>query len=123
MTNIGKTKKKRGRPATGRDPSITIRIPPDLIAYIDRRASKAQMSRSELIRIMLEESSVGLPPGLKKKTRTAYHEAGHAVIARVLGIPIKKVSIQYSAATKRRGASEGHVRYTRLNHDRPRSAA
>jgi hypothetical protein len=49
---IGKTA-KRGRPATGRDPSVTIRLPASLIEWIDGRADSG---RSDLIRRLLEES-------------------------------------------------------------------
>jgi ATP-dependent Zn protease len=110
--NIGKTKKKRGRPATGRDPSITIRIPENVISFIDRQAHGLQMTRSELIRIMIEESDE-LPPGLVK-SRTAYHEAGHAVIGCVLKLWITRASIRHAGPSKRRPATAGRVHHRRL---------
>jgi Arc/MetJ-type ribon-helix-helix transcriptional regulator len=59
MPKIGKTETnkrktgKRGRPATGRDPSVTIRLPASLLEWVDNRAKDG---RSELIRRLLEEA-------------------------------------------------------------------
>jgi hypothetical protein len=90
--NIGKTEKRRGRPATGRDPTVTIRLPAALLEWIDSQAQKNETGRSEMIRRLIEESRLGVPPGLSQ-IRTAYHEAGHAVVARVLGIPVTMATI------------------------------
>jgi len=50
-----KTKRKPGRPATGRDPVLTVRLPPELIADLDAcRAVYGWASRSEAIRALLE---------------------------------------------------------------------
>jgi hypothetical protein len=49
--------KKRGRPATGRDPVVPVRLPRKLIKEIDgwdRRQSAATGSRSEAIRRLVE---------------------------------------------------------------------
>jgi hypothetical protein len=45
-----------GRPATGKDPGTTIRLPPDLRTAIDARAGKQddKPSRSEAIRRLIE---------------------------------------------------------------------
>jgi hypothetical protein len=47
--------KKRGRPATGTDPFIGVRLPPDLIKEIDVWAANATSvdSRSEAIRELI----------------------------------------------------------------------
>ena len=47
-------KKKRGRPATGRDPHVTARMPEDLIASIEAWAAKNGVDRSEAIRRLVE---------------------------------------------------------------------
>lgn len=49
MSNTA-TPKRRGRPATGRDPTFTVRLPDDLVASIDRFAEAEELSRSEVIR-------------------------------------------------------------------------
>jgi hypothetical protein len=54
-------KKKRGRPATGRDPHVTSRMPLNLIAEVEAWAIANDASRSEAIRHLVEL-------GLKVKT-------------------------------------------------------
>ena len=48
--------KKRGRPATGKDPLIALRLPPKMIEAIDKWAAQQQppMSRSKAVRTMIE---------------------------------------------------------------------
>jgi ATP-dependent Zn protease len=45
-----------------------------------------------MIRRLIEESRLGVP-GEIRRIRTAFHEAGHAVVARALGIPIHVATI------------------------------
>ena len=47
--------KKRGRPATGRDPVTSIRLPPILTTKLDAWAARKGHSRSEAIRAMIED--------------------------------------------------------------------
>jgi hypothetical protein len=56
-------KRGRGRPATGRDPAITSRIPQDIVAAVDKWAEKNDVSsRAEAIRRLVEI-------GLKAKSK------------------------------------------------------
>jgi hypothetical protein len=110
MINNGKTKKKRGRPATGRDPLVTIRLPENLISVIDRQARVRAISRSEMMRVILDDTSLFEFPPLMPRVRTAYHEAGHAVIARVLRFHVTKASVRYTSP-KRGKPSLGRVRH------------
>jgi hypothetical protein len=50
--------KKRGRPPTGKDPMLTFRSPPDLIAAIDTAIARERdtPNRSEMIRRILTRS-------------------------------------------------------------------
>ncbi len=57
--SIAATPKKRGRPATGRDPLICVRIPPEAVATIDAWAAARGVSRSEAIRAMISEALDG----------------------------------------------------------------
>lgn len=52
MLTLSDKPKKRGRPATGRDPMIGLRVPSDFTAALDAAAAaqKDAPSRSELIR-------------------------------------------------------------------------
>jgi len=55
--------KTRGRPATGRDPLVQVRMPPDVIQAVDRLAAKFQdLDRSAAIRSLIE---LGLRAGRK----------------------------------------------------------
>ena len=46
--------KKRGRPATGKDPMIGFRSPPELTARIDAYATHAGLGRAGAIRHLVE---------------------------------------------------------------------
>ena len=47
-------KKRRGRPATGKDPLIALRLPPALIKRLDDWAKENGVSRSAAIRGFIE---------------------------------------------------------------------
>jgi hypothetical protein len=47
-------KKKRGRPATGRDPMVSSRIPEDVVSAIDQWAQRNETTRSDAIRRLVE---------------------------------------------------------------------
>ena len=47
--------KKRGRPATGKDPMLTFRSPPELTAEIEAFAEQIEKPRSEAIRRLVEK--------------------------------------------------------------------
>jgi hypothetical protein len=51
---MGKASRKPGRPATGHDPVITMRLPAKIIERLDQWCVGTGMSRSEAIRIMIE---------------------------------------------------------------------
>lgn len=46
--------KKRGRPATGKDPLVGVRMPPELTEQIDAWAEKNEHSRASAIRHFVE---------------------------------------------------------------------
>jgi len=54
-TSIIKAKPKRGRPATGKDPMLGFRSPPELTAQIDGFAEKQSIPRSQAIRRLVEK--------------------------------------------------------------------
>jgi len=47
-------KKRRGRPATGKDPQVVVRMPTELIAEADAWAAANDATRSEAIRRLVE---------------------------------------------------------------------
>jgi CopG-like RHH_1 or ribbon-helix-helix domain, RHH_5 len=56
---IPKIKRGRGRPATGRDPVLALRLPDKLRAAVEEWAANQKVTRSEAIRLLIER-------GLKK---------------------------------------------------------
>jgi len=58
--------KKRGRPATGRDPTLGARFDPATIAAIEAWAAAAGVGRSEAIRQLVD---IGLKAKVKGKAR------------------------------------------------------
>jgi hypothetical protein len=52
--SIEVTPKKRGRPATGRNPFLTTRVPQEVIDAIEVWAVANEISRSEAVRRLLE---------------------------------------------------------------------
>jgi Arc/MetJ-type ribon-helix-helix transcriptional regulator len=56
MSNSATHKRRgRGRPATGHDPTITVRLPGEIVEAIVSVAEAEKLSRSEVIRLALEE--------------------------------------------------------------------
>jgi Arc/MetJ-type ribon-helix-helix transcriptional regulator len=53
-------KKRRGRPATGKDPLISARLPQELIDHVEAWATANSASRSEAIRRLLELGLAGI---------------------------------------------------------------
>jgi hypothetical protein len=54
------SRKSLGRPATGRDPAVTVRLPEEMLRAIDSLAHAERITRSEALRKLLEP--VLLPP-------------------------------------------------------------
>jgi predicted DNA-binding protein len=48
--------KKRSRPATGRDPAIPVRLPPEMVEQLEELASRRKTTRSQVIRELLEKA-------------------------------------------------------------------
>jgi Arc/MetJ-type ribon-helix-helix transcriptional regulator len=64
QANNGKPKEsRRGRPATGRDPVVAVRLPDETIMEVDRFAGTFGFSsRSEAIRYMIMRSAASIEP-------------------------------------------------------------
>jgi len=58
--SISVTHKKRGRPATGQDPHLTVRLPEELKRRIEDYAASRTVSRTEAVRTLLEAGFVAL---------------------------------------------------------------
>lgn len=62
IMSISVKPKKRGRPATGRDPLVAIRMPPDLTAALDTFAAEHEppASRSEVVRALVSRQLIAM---------------------------------------------------------------
>ena len=63
--SIKEIPKKRGRPATGKDPLVTARLPQAMIDALDERATSANVTRSEVMRRLIE-AGLKRPPKVKR---------------------------------------------------------
>ena len=52
--SIKVNQKKRGRPATGRDPVSAVRLPTELTTAVDKWGEAHEVTRSEAIRRLVE---------------------------------------------------------------------
>jgi hypothetical protein len=75
-----KTKKKRGRPATGRDPVTAIRLPEDLRVRVEAWAAGLgdTPSRSEAIRRLVEIGLASARPAKPSNKKSVAKAAGMA---------------------------------------------
>jgi Arc/MetJ-type ribon-helix-helix transcriptional regulator len=66
-------KKRRGRPATGKDPLVSARLPQTLIDQVEHWAASSEASRSEAIRRLVElglETRAPAKPAIKASNKT-----------------------------------------------------
>jgi hypothetical protein len=78
--------KKRGRPATGRDPLVALRLPPSLVSAIETWAEgqNSSLSRSEAIRRLVEIGLASQPViPINKKAATEVAGMAEKVIDRL----------------------------------------
>jgi Ribbon-helix-helix protein, copG family len=61
--------RKRGRPASGRDPHITARLPEDMIRDLDRLAHERRATRSEVLRDLLRPALDAVQRDGQSKTK------------------------------------------------------
>lgn len=71
-SNIVRQKKGRGRPplllaSDGKSPTITIRLPKPLIGDLDRLAKEQGLSRSDIVRRLIELALDAQPQAKKNK--------------------------------------------------------
>ena len=69
--SIKEMPKKRGRPATGKDPMVNLRMPPELISSVDAWGRSSGITRSEAIRRLVEQALVQhAPPRTRPKAES-----------------------------------------------------
>lgn len=107
MMSISVKPKKRGRPATGRDPLVAVRMPPDLTAAIDAFAEEQQppASRSEAVRALVSRQLIAMgrivSEALHRGAQEAPTEATMASDAADEALAAADISPQAKAARRR----------------------
>jgi metal-responsive CopG/Arc/MetJ family transcriptional regulator len=99
--SIKVNQKKRGRPATGRDPVSAVRLPVELTAEVDKWAEGHKANRSEAIRRLVEIGlSKSKAPKRPQVLSTAKQSAARAV--ELAGKAIDKHSDQNASDDERK---------------------
>jgi hypothetical protein len=86
-------KKRRGRPATGKDPLLTVRAPKTIIRAIEEWATKNAVTRSEAVRRLVEL-------GLTVKTKAPAGRLSAAVVADLAAEAIDSLGPQVKAPAR-----------------------
>jgi len=112
-------KKRRGRPATGRDPHVTSRMPAALIVEVEAWASANDTSRSEAFR-RLVELGLKATPKARPIERALAHAAELAAKAsdKIREIPASP-SEEYAQRRRKHTKGPGEFREGRV--DRPKA--
>ncbi len=116
--SIKVNQKRRGRPATGRDPVSAVRLPVELTANVDAWAESREISRSEAIRRLVEL-------GLTVKTKTKQPSPARAARAKELAAKTIDKMIDPAAppeerAQRRRRLTKGPTEFREARIDLPR---
>jgi hypothetical protein len=100
--SIKVNQKKRGRPATGRDPVSAVRLPAELTAAVDKWAEDHEANRSEAIRRLVEI-------GLTIKTKAKQPSVARAHRAKELATKAIEKIIDPAAPTDERDRRRRHL--------------
>jgi hypothetical protein len=112
-------KKRRGRPATGKDPLTALRLPPDLTKAIEAWAANQadEPNRSEAIRRLVEL-------GLTVKTKSAPSERQRAALADLASKAIDSLTVGTAdsdeKASRKRRLIKGPEEFQQVRVDRPK---
>ena len=112
--------KKRGRPATGKDPFIGIRLPPSLIREIENWAEENDApSRSEAIRRLLETGLQNARGTSTRSSKRAAAKASHMAASTLEQLGDKSAPAEERSKRKRR-LLEGQSEFREMRADLPK---
>jgi Arc/MetJ-type ribon-helix-helix transcriptional regulator len=111
-------KKRRGRPATGKDPLVSARLPQELIESVEAWASANSASRSEAIRRLVEL-------GLTVKTRSEPSERQRAALADLASKAIDTLTVDTADSDEKESRKsrliKGPAEFRKVRVDRPKA--
>jgi Arc/MetJ-type ribon-helix-helix transcriptional regulator len=113
--------KKPGRPATGRDPAITIRLPKEVLGEVETWASEqdGEPNRSQAIRRLIE---LGLTVRATKSKQAPQARADRAkeLAAQAIDEMSDPAALPEEHAQRRRRLTKGPEEFRDLRVDRPK---
>jgi hypothetical protein len=113
------SKKRRVRPATGRDPHVTSRMPPPLIVEVEAWASANDATRSEAIRRLVE---IGLTVGgIPKQTTAATADRAKELASTAIDRLTVDAPNNDEKASRKRRLITGPEEFREVRVDRPRA--
>jgi hypothetical protein len=108
-------KKRRGRPATGKDPHIAARMPPQLIAEVEAWAKTTGTSRSAAFRRLVE---IGLVHGKPFGRRSAKSvDRAKQLAAKAIDRLVDPAALTEEAANRKRRLLKGPAEFREVRHD------
>jgi hypothetical protein len=112
-------KKPRGRPATGKDPQVVLRMPAKLIAEVDAWGASNEAMRSEAIRRLVE---LGLSNASRRQQRAPKENAARAaeLAAKVIDKQIAPETPAEERAVRKRKLLQGPSIVREARKDRPK---
>jgi len=112
-------KKRRGRPATGKDPQVVVRMPSTLIAEVDTWGAANDAIRSEAIRRLVE---LGLTVGAKQKQTTAVTaDRAKELASKTIDSLTADVANNDEKASRKRRLIKGPEEFQEARVDRPKA--
>jgi hypothetical protein len=110
--------KKRGRPATGKDPLIGARLPAMLITKLDAWASRESIGRSEAVRRLLDRA---LASESQKEPGNAEAQKASELADRTAERLVDKSMPPEEQGRRKRALIKGPKEFRDIREDMPRS--
>src|SRR4051812_20027661 len=119
--SIKANQKRRGRPATGRDPVSAVRLPVELTANVDKWAEDHEATRSEAIRRLVE---LGLTVKAKSRsTNESQNLRAHEMAGKTIDRMTDTTAAPDDQATRKKYLLKGPEEFRAMRIDRPNRKA
>ena len=106
-----------GRPPTGKDPQVVLRMPSNLIATVDAWATSMEIMRSEAIRRLVE---IGLTAAQPKQAPHARARKAHELAGKHLDRFADQSATAEEQARRKRRLLKGPEEFQEMRVDRPK---
>lgn len=115
-------KKRPGRPATGKDPQVVVRMPAELIAEVDAWGAANAAMRSEAIRRLVEIGLGKSPPTAKMPpTSKATSERAKELAGKTIDRLVEPAASAEEKAVRKQRLIKGPSEFREARVDRPRT--